>query len=124
ARYAINAANARWGSLYDALYGTDALGDLPQGAGYDAARGARVIGWGRDFLDSAAPLAQGSWTAVQRLSVSDGALVPALREPAKFAGYRGDGADPTDIFLKNNGLLIRIVIDPSKPVGAQDKAGI
>ncbi|SIP89958.1 malate synthase [Paracoccus thiocyanatus] len=124
ARYAINAANARWGSLYDALYGTDALGDLPQGAGYDAARGARVIGWGRDFLDSAAPLAEGSWTAVQRLSVSDGALVPALREPAKFAGYRGTGTDPTDIFLKNNGLLIRIVIDPSKPVGAQDKAGI
>ncbi|RDW12481.1 malate synthase G [Paracoccus thiocyanatus] len=124
ARYAINAANARWGSLYDALYGTDALGDLPQGKGYDAARGARVIGWGRDFLDSAAPLAQGSWAAVQRLSVSDGALVPALREPAKFAGYRGTGTDPTDIFLKNNGLLIRIVIDPSKPVGAQDQAGI
>ena len=124
ARYALNAANARWGSLYDALYGTDALGDLPQGKGYDAARGARVIAWGRDFLDTAAPLAEGSWAGIEALSVTDGALVPALREPAKFAGHRGDGATPTDIFLKNHGLLIRIVIDASTPVGAQDKAGI
>ncbi|MBT0780631.1 malate synthase G [Paracoccus sp. pheM1] len=124
ARYALNAANARWGSLYDALYGTDALGDLPQGKGYDAARGARVIAWGRDFLDTAAPLAEGSWAGIEALSVTDGALVPALREPAKFAGHRGDGANPTDIFLKNHGLLIRIVIDASTPVGAQDKAGI
>ncbi|RQP04803.1 MAG: malate synthase G [Paracoccus sp. BP8] len=124
ARYALNAANARWGSLYDALYGTDALGDLPQGKGYDAARGARVIAWGRDFLDTAAPLAEGSWAAVEALSVKDGALVPALREGAKFAGHRGDGANPTDIFLKNHGLLIRIVLDPSTPVGGQDKAGI
>lgn len=124
ARYALNAANARWGSLYDALYGTDAMGDLPRGKGYDAERGARVIAWGRDFLDGAAPLAQGSWADAGALAVKDGALVPALRDPAKFAGFGGDAARPTDIYLKNNGLLIRIVIDPSTAVGGQDKAGI
>ncbi|MFT4015100.1 MAG: malate synthase G [Paracoccus sp. (in: a-proteobacteria)] len=124
ARYALNAANARWGSLYDALYGTDALGDLPQGKGYDAERGARVIAWGRDFLDGAVPLASGSWAEVQALSVKDGALVPALREAGKLAGHIGDAASPSDILLKNNGLLIRIVIDPSTPVGGQDGAGI
>ncbi|WP_028711204.1 malate synthase G [Paracoccus sp. J55] len=124
ARYALNAANARWGSLYDALYGTDALGDLPQGKGYDAARGARVIAWGRDFLDTAAPLAEGSWAGIDGLSVRNGAVVPALRDAAKFAGHRGEAENPTDIFLKNHGLLIRIVLDPSTPVGGQDKAGI
>jgi len=124
ARYALNAANARWGSLYDALYGTDALGDLPQGKGYDAARGDRVIAWGRDFLDAAVPLAEGSWDGIDGLSVRNGALVPALRDAAKFAGHRGEAENPTDIFLKNHGLLIRIVLDPSTPVGGQDKAGI
>ena len=124
ARYALNAANARWGSLYDALYGTDAMGDLPQGKGYDNERGARVIAWGRDFLDQAAPLAQGSWAGIGALSVKDGALVPALRDAAKFAGHVGDAANPSDIYLKNNGLLIRIVIDPATRVGGQDKAGI
>ena len=124
ARYALNAANARWGSLYDALYGTDAMGDLPQAKGYDAGRGARVIAWGRDFLDQAVPLAAGSWADIGGLSVRDGALVPALRDPAKFAGHDGDAATPSDIYLTNNGLLIRIVIDPSTRVGAQDRAGI
>ncbi len=124
ARYALNAANARWGSLYDALYGTDAMGDLPQGKGYDNERGARVIAWGRDFLDQAAPLAQGSWADIGALSVKDGALVPALRDASKFAGYVGDAASPSDIYLKNNGLLIRITIDPATRVGGQDKAGI
>ena len=124
ARYALNAANARWGSLYDALYGTDAMGDLPQAKGYDPARGARVIAWGRDFLDGAAPLAEGSWTAAQALSVQGGALVPALRDPAKFAGHIGHADRPSDVLLRNNGLLIRISIDASKPVAAQDKAGI
>ena len=124
ARYALNAANARWGSLYDALYGTDAMGDLPQAKGYDAGRGARVIAWGRDFLDQAVPLAAGSWADIDGLSVRDGALVPALRDPAKFAGHDGDAATPSDIYLTNNGLLIRIVIDPSTRVGAQDRAGI
>ena len=124
ARYALNAANARWGSLYDALYGTDAMGDLPQAKGYDAGRGARVIAWGRDFLDQAVPLAAGSWADIDGLSVRDGALVPALRDPAKLAGHDGDAATPSDIYLTNNGLLIRIVIDPSTRVGAQDRAGI
>ncbi|MDS9468362.1 malate synthase G [Paracoccus sp. MBLB3053] len=124
ARYALNAANARWGSLYDALYGTDAMGDLPEGKGYDALRGARVIAWGRDFLDQSVPLADGSWSDITSLAVRDGALVPALRDGAKFAGFNGSAESPSDIFLKNNGLLIRIVIDPSTPVGGQDKAGI
>ncbi|HRM73439.1 MAG TPA: malate synthase G, partial [Paracoccus sp. (in: a-proteobacteria)] len=124
ARYALNAANARWGSLYDALYGTDAMGDLPQGKGYDNERGARVIAWGRDFLDQAAPLAQGSWAGIGALSIKDGALVPALRDAAKFAGHVGDAANPSDIYLRNNGLLIRVVIDPATRVGGQDKAGI
>ncbi|MDF3606422.1 malate synthase G [Paracoccus sp. DMF-8] len=124
ARYALNAANARWGSLYDALYGTDALGDLPEGRGYDAGRGARVIAWGRDFLDKAAPLASGSWADVAGLSVANGALEPALRDPAKFAGHIGDAANPSDVFLRNNGLLIRIRFDATTPVGQQDKAGI
>ena len=124
ARYAINAANARWGSLYDALYGTDAMGDLPQAKGYDPERGARVIAWARDFLDGAVPLAEGSWAAIDGLSVADGALIPALRDPAKFAGHIGEAGKPSDIFLRNNGLLIRVVIDPSKPVAQQDKAGI
>ena len=124
ARYAINAANARWGSLYDALYGTDAMGDLPQAKGYDPERGARVIAWARDFLDGAVPLAEGSWAGIDGLSVVDGALIPALRDPAKFAGHIGEPGKPSDIFLRNNGLLIRVVIDPSKPVAQQDKAGI
>ena len=124
ARYAINAANARWGSLYDALYGTDAMGDLPQAKGYDPERGARVIAWARDFLDGAVPLAEGSWAEIDGLSVVDGALVPALRDPAKFAGHIGEAGKPSDIFLRNNGLLIRVGIDPSKPVAQQDKAGI
>lgn len=124
ARYALNAANARWGSLYDALYGTDALGDEPMGKGYDPERGARVIAWGRDFLDRAAPLAEGGWTGIDRLAVRDGALVPALADAAKFAGYLGDPAAPTDVFLRNNGLLIRVVVDASRPVGQQDRAGI
>jgi len=124
ARYVLNAANARWGSLYDALYGTGAMGDLPRGKGYDTTRGARVIDWGREFLDTAAPLAEGSWAGIEALSVQDGALVPALRDPAKFAGHIGDAASPASIFLRNNGLLIRIVLDASTPVGGQDKAGI
>ncbi|MEP3634282.1 MAG: malate synthase G [Shimia thalassica] len=124
ARFALNAANARWGSLYDGLYGTDAMGDLPSGKGYDAERGARVIAWGRDFLDKAVPLAEGSWKDVSALTVVDGAMVPALKNTTHFAGHAGDAAAPSRVLLKNNGLHIVIEIDPSGNIGATDGAGI
>ncbi len=124
ARFALNAANARWGSLYDALYGTDAMGDLPAGGGYDAVRGARVIAWGRDFLDRSVPLAEGSWSDVSSLSVVDGALQPALKDASAFAGYVGDTSAPSRILLKNNGLHVIVEIDPSGNIGATDAAGI
>ena len=124
ARFALNAANARWGSLYDALYGTDALGDLPAGKGYDAARGARVIAWGRDFLDKAVPLAAGSWADVAPLAVAGGALTVALADPACFVGYQGAADAPTAIVLRHNGLHIIIDIDASSPIGSSDAAGI
>jgi malate synthase len=126
ARYALNAANARWGSLYDALYGTDALGDLPSGKGYDAARGARVIAWAKAHLDAVAPLAGGSWADVTGLTVKGELLLvegamgeTGLADPAQFAG-----SSAGHVLLQKNGLYIDIVIDPSTPVGAQDKAGI
>ncbi|MBO9472707.1 malate synthase G [Shimia sp. R10_1] len=124
ARFALNAANARWGSLYDALYGTDAMGDLPAGGGYDAARGARVIAWGRDFLDRAVPLAEGSWSDVSSLSVVDGALKPALKNVSAFAGHVGDAEDPSRIVLKNNSLHVVIEIDAAGNIGASDAANI
>ncbi|PRX37926.1 malate synthase [Meinhardsimonia xiamenensis] len=124
ARYALNAANARWGSLYDALYGTDALGDAPKPGPYDPERGARVIAWGRAFLDEAVPLAEGSHADVEAYRVENGRLVPALRDPAKLAGYTGDPANPSSVLLKNNHLHIEIVIDPDHPVGRTDKAGV
>ena len=125
ARYALNAANARWGSLYDALYGTDALGDLPAGGGYDPARGARVVAWAKAFLDEAVPLSGASWADVTALSVADGALKgAALADPLQFAGHIGDAAAPDEVILQNNNLHIRIVIDPSTPVGKTDPAGI
>ncbi len=123
ARFALNAANARWGSLYDALYGTDALGDLAAPGPYDAARGARVVAWGRAHLDAVVPLAAGSWADINGLAVAHGALVPALRDPAQFAGHSGAG-DTLRVLLRANGLLIEIVVDPSHPIGAVDPAGI
>ena len=116
ARFALNAANARWGSLYDALYGTDALGSVATGKGYDADRGAQVIAWGRAHLDAVAPLANGSWADVD----AAGALAPVLADPAQFAGENAG----KDVFLRANGLLIRIVIDATSTIGASDKAGI
>lgn len=124
ARFALNAANARWGSLYDALYGTDAMGDLPSGSGYDAARGDRVIAWGRRFLDETFPLQQGSWSEITGLSVVDGALVPGLKDLAQFAGHVGAADAPTRVVLKNNGLHAVIEVDAAGDIGATDAAGI
>lgn len=124
ARFALNAANARWGSLYDALYGTDAMGDLPVGKGYDAARGARVIAWGRTFLDQAAPLATGSWADVGPMSVIDGALSVPLADTAQFVGYAGVGSAPDRILLKNNGLHVVLEVNSQGNIGKTDTAGI
>ncbi|WP_170429349.1 malate synthase G [Ruegeria arenilitoris] len=124
ARFALNAANARWGSLYDALYGTDAMGDLPSGRGYDAERGARVIAWAKGFLDDAVPLTNGSWADVSELRVENGTLTPALADPTQFVGFGEAAEQPDFVLLKNNGLHIKIVIDPSSDIGAFDPAGI
>ncbi len=123
ARYALNAANARWGSLYDALYGTDAMGDLPKGGGYDAERGRRVIAWGRRFLDEIAPLTGGSHAEVSRYAVEDGVLSTdrgGLRDPSRLAGWRGDEA----ILLRHNNLHVEIRLDPDHPIGRDDRAGV
>jgi malate synthase len=127
ARFALNAANARWGSLYDALYGTDALGDLPASGGYDVTRGARVIAWGRALLDQSVPLTGSSWTAVTSLSVQDGVLLVdgvGLSDVAQFVGFGGDAAAPTRVLLRKNGLHLIVEIDASSPIGSTDLAGI
>lgn len=124
ARFALNAANARWGSLYDALYGTDALGDLPAAGAYDTARGTRVIDWARGFLDESAPLADGSWRDVAAPRIEGGALNIALKDPAQFVGYGGEPDAPTFVLLVNNGLHIQIMLDQDTAIGAADAAGI
>jgi malate synthase len=130
ARYVLNAANARWGSLYDALYGTDALGDVPSPGAYDAARGARVVAWVRTHLDKVAPLAGASWSTVTGLSVEGGRLLAStpvgrvpLAEPSQFAGHAGE-AQAWQVFLRVNGLLIELRLDPRSGIGASDPAGI
>ena len=134
ARYALNAANARWGSLYDALYGTDAIPEIDgaeKGRGYNPKRGEKVIAWVRDFLDSAVPLAGASWKDVTSLAVKGGALAittkggaAALSDGSHFAGYLGDAAIPSHILLKQNGIHIEIVIDATTEIGKTDPAGI
>ena len=111
ARFLLNAANARWGSLYDALYGTDAIPGAPAGKGYDPARGAQVIAWAKAFLDRAVPLASGSW--------ADLTGEPALADPAQLVGRKGD-----NLLLRHNGLHIELVIDRAHPIGKDDPIGL
>ena len=124
ARFLLNAANARWGSLYDALYGTDALGEAPIPGPYDTVRGGRVIARAKAFLDAAAPLASGSYATAAGFSIVDGVLSPALSRPEQFVGYRGEASAPTAVLLRNNGLHIELVIDRSSAIGAGDLAGL
>ncbi len=127
ARFALNATNARWGSLYDALYGTDAIaqdGELAAGKGYNQKRGDAVIAFARGMLDQAAPLASGSWKDVGALSVAGGVLKPALKDPSQFKGYTGDAASPLVILLAHNNLHIEIHLDRATAIGKTDKAGI
>jgi malate synthase len=125
ARYALNAANARWGSLYDCLYGTDAMGSLPPSGGYERGRGARVIARSRVFLDEAFPIAGTSHADVRRYVVKDGQLLVddmPLVDPSKFAGYRGNPKAPDSILLRNNGLHVELVFDRAHFIGSRDQA--
>ena len=135
ARYALNAANARWGSLYDALYGTDVIPETDgaeRGRGYNPVRGARVIEYAANFLNDHLPLATGRYQDVTRYEVQSGAMVvtlasgkvTGLADPSQFAGYSGKPADPKGLLLKHNGLHLEIQIDPNDPIGKTDKAGV
>jgi malate synthase len=123
-RFVLNAANARWGSLYDALYGTDALPGTAKPGGYDPERGAQVIARAKAFLDEAVPLASGKHADVTGYRVVNGALSPALKSPEVFAGYRGDPENPSGILFRHNGLGIELKIDRKHPIGSGDPAGI
>ncbi len=134
ARYALNAANARWGSLYDALYGTDAIPEsdgAAKGPGFNKLRAAKVVARAKAFLDDSFPLKSGSFTDATALTLREGALVVALpdgeaylQDPAQLAGYTGDAASPTTILLKNHNLHAEIVINPGSATGKDDAAGI
>ena len=125
ARFALNAANARWGSLYDALYGTDAMGVVPPKGPYDRGHGARVVARSRVFLDEAFPIEGTSHADVSRYHVHDGALLiddHPLRQPGKFVGYRGNPKAPDAVLLRNNGLHVELVFDRAHPIGSRDQA--
>ena len=134
ARFALNAANARWGSLYDALYGTDAISEkdgAERGSGYNKVRGDKVIAYARKFLDGAVPLSSGSYANATGFKVEDGQLLVALPEestgladPSQFAGYTGEAESPTSLLLVNHGLHVEILIDPDSPIGKTDRAGV
>ena len=135
ARFALNASNARWGSLYDALYGTDAISEADgaeKGKGYNKVRGDKVIAFARAFLDEAATLANGSHVDAAGYAIVGGALqvtlkggaTTGLRDTAQLIGYHGDAAAPTAILLKHNGLHFEIQIDASSPIGQTDAAGV
>ncbi len=125
ARYALNAANARWGSLYDCFYGTDAMGSPAPIGGYDRGRGARVVARTRVFLDEAFPIEGTSHADVRRYQVKDGALLVddlPLTHPEKFVGYRGNPKAPDAVLLCNNGLHVELVFDRAHPIGSRDQA--
>ncbi len=135
ARYALNAANARWGSLYDALYGTDVIAEtkgLERGKGYNARRGAKVVEWARHVLDRTAPLKKGSHVDSVGYQIKDGKLVVKLAggkrgkllDKDQLVGYQGDAKAPTSILLVHNGLHLDIRIDPASPIGRADPAGV
>ncbi len=135
ARYALNAANARWGSLYDALYGTDAISEIDgaeKGNNYNPVRGERVIAWSKNFLNDIAPLGKGSHARVSRYTVIDGSLnaelingdITTLSDERKFAGYVGEAKDPVALLLVNNGLHIDVRIDREDVIGMNDPAGV
>ena len=136
ARFALNAANARWGSLYDALYGTDVIPEddgAEKGTSYNKVRGDKVIAYARRFLDEAAPLASGAWNEATGLKIDDGQLLITLGDglstglatSEQFVGYTGELGSPNwSVLLKNHGLHIEILIDPDSPIGSTDPAGV
>lgn len=135
ARYCLNAANARWGSLYDALYGFDVIseeGGAEKGKGYNPKRGEKVIAFAKNFLDETFPLAQGSHADATQYAVEGNVLVVTLKDgttttvadASKFVGYNGEAAAPTEVVLKNNGLHVIIQIDANSPIGQTDAAGV
>ncbi|WP_195820577.1 malate synthase G [Roseobacter sp. MH60115] len=127
ARYALNAANARWGSLYDGFYGTDAMGSAPPKGGYDQGRGARVVARARVFLDEAFPVEKTSHADARRYYVHNGALLiddQPLMKPEKFIGYTGHPKAPDSVVLRNNGLHVVLVFDRTHAIGSRDQAGL